>query len=380
MARVRISDGWVIHLFALLHAAVALGCRAFGMSDEIALTLLTMLLVVLICLRQGAGPRFMAASVILVNLLGFAIGKGLSMLLSPLIAAELVKYPLSTLVTTEILGWSTWLAARWVRRKYGFHDAGERQIRWLLLAFVLIISVRAAILLLTPGGFDTRNVTASILVDYVFTLGVIIFLSEAAIRINARAREDQERARLEQYRYMNLSQHVNPHFLFNSLNILDCLVRDGQQEQASAYIHKLAGVYRYLTGNEEEREVSLRREMDFVEQYVDLLRVRFPEGLDVETDIPEDLLSRKVVPCSVQLLIENAIKHNTVEPADPLHIRIRASGDTLTVSNNRKPRLRQAPSAGLGQKYLRGQYRDVAGKEVSILSTDSEYTVEIPLI
>ncbi|MBQ1708635.1 MAG: hypothetical protein II026_06185, partial [Bacteroidales bacterium] len=190
MARVRISDGWVIHLFALLHAAVALGCRAFGMSDEIALTLLTMLLVVLICLRQGAGPRFMAASVILVNLLGFAIGKGLSMLLSPLIAAELVKYPLSTLVTTEILGWSTWLAARWVRRKYGFHDAGERQIRWLLLAFVLIISVRAAILLLTPGGFDTRNVTASILVDYVFTLGVIIFLSEAAIRINARARED----------------------------------------------------------------------------------------------------------------------------------------------------------------------------------------------
>lgn len=380
MARVRISDGWVIHLFALLHAAVALGCRAFGMSDEIALTLLTMLLVVLICLRQGAGPRFMAASVILVNLLGFAIGKRLSMLLSPLIAAELVKYPLSTLVTTEILGWTTWLAARWVRRKYGFHDAGERQIRWLLLAFVLIISVRAAILLLTPGGFDTRNVTASIVVDYVFTLGVIIFLSEAAIRINARAREDQERARLEQYRYMNLSQHVNPHFLFNSLNILDCLVRDGQQEQASAYIHKLAGVYRYLTGNEEERVVSLRREMDFVEQYVDLLRVRFPEGLDVQTDIPEDLLSRKVVPCSVQLLIENAIKHNAVEPADPLHIRIRAAGDILTVSNNRKPRLRQAPSAGLGQKYLRGQYRDVAGKEVSILSTDSEYTVEIPLI
>ena len=139
-------------------------------------------------------------------------------------------------------------------------------------------------------------------------------------------------------------------------------------------------MYRYLTGNEEERVVSLRREMDFVEQYVDLLRVRFPEGLDVETDIPEDLLSRKVVPCSVQLLIENAIKHNAVEPADPLHIRIRASGDTLTVSNNRKPRLRQAPSAGLGQKYLRGQYRDVAGKEVSILSTDSEYIVEIPLI
>ena len=380
MAKIRLSDGWVIHLFALLHAAVALGCRAFGMSDEIALTLLTMLMEVLICLRQGAGTRFMAASVILVNLFGFAIGKGLSLLLSPLIASDLVKYPLSTFVTTEILGWATLLAARWVARKYGFHHTGERQIRWLLLAFVLIITLRVAILLLTPGGFDSRNIAASILVDYVFTLGVMIFLAEAALRINARAREDQERARLEQYRYMNLSQHVNPHFLFNSLNILDCLVRDGQQEQASAYIHKLAGVYRYLTGNEEERLVSLRRELDFVEQYVDLLRVRFPEGLDVEIDIPETLLNRKVVPCAVQLLIENAIKHNAVESSDPLRIRIGASGDRLSVSNNRKPKLRQAPSTGLGQKYLRGQYKDVAGKEVTILSTDSDYTVEIPLI
>ena len=380
MAKIRLSDGWVIHLFALLHAAVALGCRAFGMSDEIALTLLTMLMEVLICLRQGAGTRFMAASVILVNLFGFAIGKGLSLLLSPLIASDLVKYPLSTFVTTEILGWATLLAARWVARKYGFHHTGERQIRWLLLAFVLIITLRVAILLLTPGGFDSRNIAASILVDYVFTLGVMIFLAEAALRINARAREDQERARLEQYRYMNLSQHVNPHFLFNRLNILDCLVRDGQQEQASAYIHKLAGVYRYLTGNEEERLVSLRRELDFVEQYVDLLRVRFPEGLEVEIDIPETLLNRKVVPCAVQLLIENAIKHNAVESSDPLRIRIGASGDRLSVSNNRKPKLRQAPSTGLGQKYLRGQYKDVAGKEVTILSTDSDYTVEIPLI
>ncbi|MBR1576046.1 MAG: histidine kinase [Bacteroidales bacterium] len=380
MAKVRLSDGWIILLFALLHAAVALGCRALGMSDEIALTLLTMLLVMLICLRQGTGEWFMALSIILVNVAGFAIGKGLSLLLNPLLAGDLVRYPLSTFLTTMILGWTVRALARQLSRKFGFREAGSGHIRWLLLAFVLIITVRVAILLMTPGGLDTRNVAASILVDYVFTLGVMIFLAEAAVRINLRAREDQERARLEQYRYMNLSQHVNPHFLFNSLNILDCLVCDGKQEQASAYIHKLAGVYRYLTSNEEERLVSLRREMEFVSQYVDLLKVRFPEGLEVEVDLPEDLLSAKVVPCSVQLLIENAIKHNAVEPADPLRIRVRASEGSLTVSNNRKPKLRQTPSTGLGQKYLRGQYKDVAGADVRICETDDEYVVEIPLI
>lgn len=380
MDRIRISDGWIIHLFALLHAAVALSCRAFGMSDEIALTLLTMLLVVMICLRQGTGERFMALSVVLVNVLGFLIGKGLSFLFAPWIASDLVKYPLATLLTTEILGWSVWALARRVRRTRGFHDAGSGQIRWLLLAFVLIISVRVAILLLTQGALDTRNIAASIFVDYVFTLGAMIFLAEAAIRISARAREDQERARLEQYRYLNLSQHVNPHFLFNSLNILDCLVCDGKQEQASAYIHKLAGVYRYLVGNEEERLVPLRRELDFVSQYVELLQVRFPEGLQVYVDIPDALFSAKVVPCSVQLLIENAIKHNAVDPQDPLRIRICAEGDSLVVSNNRKPKIRREPSTGLGQKYLRGQYKDVAGKDVTIESTDGEYTVKIPLI
>ena len=91
MAKVRLSDGWIILLFALLHAAVALGCRALGMSDEIALTLLTMLLVMLICLRQGTGEWFMALSINLVNVAGFAIGKGLSLLLNPLLAGDLVR-------------------------------------------------------------------------------------------------------------------------------------------------------------------------------------------------------------------------------------------------------------------------------------------------
>ena len=261
-----------------------------------------------------------------------------------------------------------------------FQVTDSSGMRWLLTAFVIIIAVRLAILLIISGGIDRENIVASIIVDYVFSCGALIFLAENAMRINARALEDREKARLAQYRYMNLSQQVNPHFLFNSLNILDCLVCEDKNEQASTYIHKLAGIYRYLLRIEKERLVRLREEMEFVEQYVDLLKVRFAEGLDVHIDIPEEKMGLKVVPCSVQLLIENATKHNAVTVDRPLHIDVRCGDDTLIVSNNLNPKVSNGPSTGLGLKYLRDQYRDVAGKEASVRMTDNEYTVEIPLV
>ena len=373
-------DALIIHLFALLHAGVAFGCRALGLTDEIALTLLTMLLVVIVCLRRGMSAKFMAFSLIIVNIIGFFIAKGISSLLGLLSSSPLVINPISTFLTTEILGWSIYMIAGRLSRGGRFQVTDSSGMRWLLTAFVIIIAVRLAILLIISGGVDRENIVASIIVDYVFSCGTLIFLAENAMRINARALEDREKARLAQYRYMNLSQQVNPHFLFNSLNILDCLVCEDKNEQASTYIHKLAGIYRYLLRIEKERLVRLREEMEFVEQYVDLLKVRFAEGLDVHIDIPEEKMGLKVVPCSVQLLIENATKHNAVTVDRPLHIDVRCGNDTLIVSNNLNPKVSNGPSTGLGLKYLRDQYRDVAGKEATVRMTDNEYTVEIPLV
>lgn len=373
-------DALIIHLFAILHAGLALGCRALGLTDEIILTLLTMLLVVIICLRRGMSAKFMAISLILVNLIGFGIAKGISSLLGLIGDAPLVVNPISTFLTTEVVGWGTYLIAGRFARDGRFQVTDSSGLRWLLLAFVVIIAVRLAILLIISGGVDRENIVASIIVDYVFSCGALIFLAENAMRINARALEDREKARLAQYRYMNLSQQVNPHFLFNSLNILDCLVCDEKTEQASTYIHKLAGIYRYMLRIEQERLVKLRDEMEFVEQYVDLLKVRFPEGLDIRIDIPEEKMGKRVVPCSVQLLIENATKHNAVSSDKPLRIDVYCKDDSLIVSNTLNLKVSNGPSTGLGLKYLRDQYHDAAGKEASIRMTDSDYTVEIPLI
>lgn len=373
-------DALIIHLFALLHAGVALGCRALGLTDEIVLTLLTMLLVVIVCLRRGMSAKFMAFSLILVNIVGYGIAKGISSLLGLAFSSPLVVNPISTFITTEIVGWSIYMIAGRLSRDGKFQVTDTSGVRWLLLAFVIVIAVRLAILLYINGGIDRENIVASIIVDYIFSCGALIFLAENAMRINARALEDREKARLAQYRYMNLSQQVNPHFLFNSLNILDCLVCEQKTEQASTYIHKLAAVYRYLLRKEEERLVKLRDEMEFVEQYVDLLKVRFPEGLDVSIDIPQELMNRKVVPCSIQLLIENAIKHNAVDPAKPLRITLRGEADRVCVTNTLNPKISSGPSTGLGLKYLREQYQDVAGKEAVVRMDEKEYTVEIPLI
>ena len=212
------------------------------------------------------------------------------------------------------------------------------------------------------------------------TIYCIVFIVNYTISSRNEMNRQREKAHLAQYRYLKLKRQVNPHFLFNSLNILDCLVCDEKTEQASTYIHKLAGIYRYMIKSEDEELVQLRDELVFVNLYVDLLKVRFPVGFDVKIDIPEESMSRYVLPCSLQLLIENAIKHNTVTEANPLIISIVSDNINVQVSNNIIPKVTTAQSTGLGQKYIRNQYQDISGKEIDILRTDDRYCVTLPLL
>ena len=126
--------------------------------------------------------------------------------------------------------------------------------------------------------------------------------------------------------------------------------------------------------------VRLREEMAFVGMYVDLLQVRFPEGFRVETDIPDEAMNRHVLPCSVQLLIENAIKHNSVGADRPLVIRIVAGAGAVTVSNNLQLKVSGTPSTRVGLNYIRQQYLDLSGIPIGIRRTDTEYCVTLPLL
>ena len=212
------------------------------------------------------------------------------------------------------------------------------------------------------------------------TVYCLVFIVNYAVAAKREMHQEREKANMAQYRYMKLKGQVNPHFLFNSLNILDCLVCEEKTEQASTYIHKLAGIYRYMIKSEDEDIVPLRDEMTFVNQYVDLLRLRFPEGFEVEFNVPEKEMSRYVLPCALQLLIENVTKHNAVTADNPLKITVEVIGDSLRVCNNIVPKVTRVQSTGLGHKYIRQQYMDLSGKTIEIDNDGKNYSVTLPLL
>ena len=230
---------------------------------------------------------------------------------------------------------------------------------------------------LEPDRFLVLCVVSLIANATVFS---IIEMVEYALKARRNAEKEKERADLAKYQYLNLKKQVNPHFLFNSLNILDALVLDRKNEEASTYIHKLAGLYRYMLKNENEPIIPLLDEMTYVEMYTDLLKVRFQDGFRIETAIEEADFMRYIVTCSVQLLIENAIKHNAVSEAKPLVIRIFTDGKTLTVTNNLIPKIVSAQSNGLGLNYIRQLYINRCGKEIEISETADSYSVKLPLL
>ena len=381
------TDIAIINGFALLHALVALGSRLIGIQDDLMLTMLTMLLVVIICLRRGVNAKFMGVCLIAVNIFGFILGMGCAALFRRWTDYTLLVNPLSTFITTEIIGWATYGCTAVVRRRHGFRPSDTTGFKWLLVAIVIILCARLAIILIFSDVLNSDNIVINLIIDYVFSCAVLVFLSANAIHIDETARTDRERTRLAQYSYMKLKQQVNPHFLFNSLNILDCLVKDAPRETASTYIHKLAGMYRYMLRNEDETLVSLRDEMEFVNQYIDMMKLRFPEGLKVEENIPEEALSYSVVPCSVQLLIENATKHNRISPDQPLNIRIFCEGGYIIIDNNLQPKPKsENSSTGLGLKYIHEQYLDLADRDTVVIPDAADrngklhYIVKLPLL
>jgi two-component system LytT family sensor kinase len=215
------------------------------------------------------------------------------------------------------------------------------------------------------------------------TLLFIFNLAELGIYLNDRYRRslaEVERFRKEnaEYQFEMLKLQLNPHFLFNSLNTLSSLVHH-DPVKAAEFIRRLSDVYRYVLENRNKELVSLREEMEFIHSFSFLQGLRFQGMIDFHFIIGEELLDRKIAPMTLQLLIENAVKHNVVSRKQPLNIAISAENDNLIVKNNLQPK-EELSGTGVGLKNISSRYAFLTDRKVEIIKEDNLFKVIIPLI
>ena len=179
--------------------------------------------------------------------------------------------------------------------------------------------------------------------------------------------------------YELLKQQVNPHFLFNSLNTLKYMV-ESHDSQSAEFIIKLAAFYRFTLDSLKLNIITLREELAIMDSYVYLLKARFEDGLTITQNMEINRDETFIPPFTLQLIIENCIKHNIVSLEKPLHIRIYREQDYLIVENNLQEKKISEPSIGLGIKNINQRYLHLSEKEIIILKTDDTFTIKLPLL
>lgn len=265
----------------------------------------------------------------------------------------------------------------------------RRLVTQLLLSFGLTLFVvtilRNAIISLFSHESRYIRVGDEWVISLVF-IGfiLVIALIDLGIFLMQQWREtatEAERVRKEnmEFRFDRLRNQINPHFLFNSLNTLASLVYQSP-ETASQFVRQLARVYRYVLENRDKELISLAEEWEFIEAYLFLVKIRFDEGLRFEIQIPEEARRNWIAPMTLQLLIENALKHNIVSFSKPLKVSIRVSGDWLIVENNLQLKSSPEPGTKTGLDNIKTRYAMMTGRQVKVEQTAEIFKVEIPLL
>ena len=176
-----------------------------------------------------------------------------------------------------------------------------------------------------------------------------------------------------------LRNQINPHFLFNCFNVLSTLVyRDA--DTSAKFIAQLSRVYRYLLYNQDKRVVTLKEEISFIDSYRFLLEIRFGENLVIENSIAPADYKYFIAPATLQMLIENAIKHNIASKRNPLHVKIFSHHKSLIVSNNLQEKVTKEDSTQIGLKNIQSRYELLSDSRVEIEKSEKQFVVKIPLL
>ena len=172
---------------------------------------------------------------------------------------------------------------------------------------------------------------------------------------------------------------INPHFFFNSLNSLAMLVREKHDQKALTYIDQLSYTFRYIIQNGQSMLMTLDEELKFLEAYSYLFKIRYADKLFFDIDVDEKYLGWKLPAFSLQPLIDNAVKHNSITRTKPFHISVRTEEGLLVVSNPKVPKLEPEPSTGIGLENLRNRWNLITGSDIEIVDDGATFSVRMPL-
>lgn len=230
-------------------------------------------------------------------------------------------------------------------------------------------------------GFEFNSYNDFIIISLLITFFISLFLHGREFLLQWKlSAVDAERYQKEsmQATYESLKSQVNPHFLFNSLNALTNLVYE-DQDKAVKFIKQLSEVYRYVLDTRDKEVVTLSEELKFVESYKYLQRIRFGDKLHISLTIQNEMF--QLAPLALQMLLENAIKHNEISEEHPLMIKVYQQGNTLVVENTLHKRIHTAEdSSRIGLDNIRKRYQFLTDQPVKVKETISQFSVSIPLL
>lgn len=295
-------------------------------------------------------------------------------------------------LTCGYIGWElTRLASLFIQNKLpGRQRTGLRVIS-MVLALLLLAHFGYVIRVIAHNIVDGRGWSWPSLVDYSDTTGVLLFYTSTILGMyeiayligqwKQTAMEKETLIKSEwQSKYDLLKAQVNPHFLFNGLNTLSSLITEDPQK-AEQFTHEMSSMYRYLLKSNDEEQATLQNELQFIKSYGHLLAVRYGEGLRINIEVDPRFHDYLLPALTLQLLVENAVKHNIISKQAPLFVTVSTDKQgNLIVENNLQKKTTVVHSTGLGLKNIREKYKLLQKEAILISDGNGYFTVSVPLI
>lgn len=257
-------------------------------------------------------------------------------------------------------------------------------ISYSILALIIFTGLRLTYLFLSSSKqYILLNDEMTIAVLVVFLVILLNIIDFGVVLLNqwrfSLAEAEKYKKESAEFEFEMLQAQINPHFLFNSLNTLSSLVYE-DAERSSEFIRKLSDVYRHVLETRHKELVSIGEELTFTESFIFLLEIRFDQKLSVDLQIDDVLMESKIVPLSLQLLIENAVKHNIVSEKKPLHIKVYNDEHYVIVENPLQLKKAREKGSRMGLRNISNRYKAICKKEIVISDENDKFIVKVPII